>query len=248
MELVTVALGLTIGAIVGSFLAALALRWGRGDSVLRGRSHCDGCGVRIGARDLVPVSSYLLLRGRCRACGVAIDLRQPMMEGGCALIGGLALALHPGAEGWAGALFGWLLATLALLDFDHFWLPDRLVLPLGLIGLLCGFIGIFPSWQDRLIGAAFGFALLAAIRWAYRRLRGREGLGGGDAKLLAAIGAWLGWQTLPSVLLLAALAGLGWALFLALRGNAVSRTTRLPFGTLLAIAAWPLWLATQPLS
>ena len=120
----------------------------------------------------------------------------------------VSLVLVPGWLGLAGALFGWVLLTLALLDAGHFWLPDKLTLPLLLLGLA---IVNEPPLLHRLIGAAAGYAVLALIALAYRAARGREGLGGGDPKLLAAIGAWLGWQALPFVLLAASLAGLAWA-------------------------------------
>jgi len=115
-------------------------------------------------------------------------------------------------------------------------------LPLIAAGLPVAWVGIGPPLEDRLIGAAAGFAALAAIGWAYERLRGREGLGGGDPKLFAAIGAWIGWQQLPLVLLGAGLLGLVSILLMRARGVAVSATDRLPLGTLMALAAWPIWL------
>jgi leader peptidase (prepilin peptidase)/N-methyltransferase len=244
MILFWVAAGILLGAIAGSFLATLAIRWGRGESIARGRSHCDGCGVTVPASRLVPILSYALARGRCAACGGGIDVRQPAMEMLCAGIGGVALGVHPDAAGLAGALFGWMLAVLALLDLDHFWLPDAIVLPLAAIGLAGGVAGLDPPITDRLIGAAGGFLLFALIGWSYRRLRGRIGLGQGDAKLLGAIGAWLGWRILPWVVLAAAAIGLGWSALALVRGRQVALTDRVPLGTLLAIAAWPLWLAS----
>ena len=238
-----IGLGVLLGAVAGSFLATLAIRWGRDESVVRGRSRCDVCGALIPGWALIPAISIVLLEGRCRACAAPIDRRHLALELGCMAIGGASLAARPGAEGLAGALSGWLLAALALLDLDHFWLPDRLVAPLLLLGLAAGAYGIDPSLSDRIAGALLGFALLTIVGWSYRRIRGREGLGQGDAKLLAAIGAWLGWRALPDVVLLAALLGLGWTLLLAARGRTVSLVDRLPLGTLLALAAWPLWVA-----
>ena len=231
------------GLIAGSFLATLAIRWGRGESVGAGRSRCDHCGIGIAPSALMPLMSFAVARGRCAACGGAIDRRHPAMEAGCALIGALALGLHPGAVGAAGALFGWLLATLALLDLDHHWLPDALTIPLMLLGLAASAIGVPPALPDRLIGALAGFAALTLLAWGYQRLRGREGLGGGDSKMLGAIGAWLGWRALPLVVFAAAMAGLVWCALRLARGRSVTLSDRLPLGALLALAAWPLWLA-----
>jgi leader peptidase (prepilin peptidase)/N-methyltransferase len=161
---------------------------------------------------------------------------------GAALIGAVSLASAPGWEGVCGAVFGWMLLALALLDAEHFWLPDALTLPLLGLGLGASFLVPQPWLGDRLIGAAAGYAMLALIALAYAAVRRRKGLGGGDPKLLAAIGAWLGWQALPFVLLAASLGGLGWAGVSALRGKPMSGQDRLPLGTLMALAAWPIWL------
>jgi leader peptidase (prepilin peptidase)/N-methyltransferase len=232
-----------LGLIAGSFLATLVVRWGRGDSVTHGRSCCDGCGVSIPSWALVPLLSYAALRGQCGACGAAIDRRHIAMEALCAAIGGVELAVRPDLGGLAGALFGWMLATLALIDAEHFWLPDALTLPLAGIGLGVGALGIEPALPDRVIGAAGGYLSFALIAWAYQRLRGRVGLGQGDAKLLGAIGAWLGWAVLPWVVLGAALAGICWVVLGAARGRTVMLGDRLPLGTLLVMVALPVWLA-----
>lgn len=224
--------GVLFGAIAGSFLATLAIRWPAARSVAAGRSACDRCGVPIPAWRLVPLASFFLQRGRCRACGGRIDRRHPAMEWGCAVIGAAAMAWRPDWTGAAGCLFGWLLATLALLDRDHFWLPDRLTLPLLAIGLAIGPV----AFSDRAIGGMAGYAALALLAWGYKRARGRVGLGMGDAKLLAAIGAWLGWRTLPFVVLGACALGLLWALV-----SRKGRLDRLPLGTLLAASAWMGW-------
>ena len=236
------AFGFVLGAIVGSFLAAILVRWPSGRSVVRGRSQCDSCGASLGARDLVPILSYFLVRGRCRKCGAEIDRKHLAAEAGAALIGLTAILAHPLPVAVFTALFGWWLFLLAALDVEHHWLPDRLTLPLIPAGLAVAWLGIGPPLEPRLIGAVVGFVSLAAIAWAYRRLRGREGLGGGDPKLFAAIGAWLGWPQLPFVLLGAGLIGLAVILAMRLRGQGVAATDRLPLGTLMALAAWPVWL------
>lgn len=239
MALAAAAAGFVLGALIGSFIATLVLRWPQGRSVIAGRSQCDACGKTLGPLELIPLLSFILSKGRCRSCGGRIDHRHFWVELAAAAIGAVSLAVVPGWQGLAGALLGWMLLGLALLDAEHFWLPDKLTLPLLLLGLT---IANEPSLPDRAIGAAAGYAALALIAFGYRAARGREGLGGGDPKLLAAIGAWLGWQALPFVLLAASLAGLGWAGIAALRGRAVSRQDRLPLGTLMAMAAWPIWL------
>jgi len=209
---------------------------------MNGRSACDGCGRALTWIELVPLLSYLRLRGRCATCGTAVDPVHPVTELLCALAGGAALAAEPGWIGATGAVFGWLLITLAALDLRHFWLPDRLTLGLAVAGLLAGIVDPGVTAMDRLAGGLAGFACLWGIAWVYRRTRGREGLGGGDPKLFGAIGCWLGWQMLPFVLLGASCIGLLAVAALMLRNKVVTATMRLPFGTLLAAAAFPAWL------
>ena len=236
------AMGFVLGAVIGSFLAAILVRWPQGRSVVRGRSNCDSCGAALGARDLVPIVSWFLVKGRCRRCGAAIDKRHLAVEAGAALVGLTAIAAHPIPLAIFTAIFGWWLFLLAALDIEHQWLPDRLTWPLLGAGLAVAWAGIGPPLGDRAIGAAAGFAGLAAIGWGYRRLRGREGLGGGDPKLLGAIGAWLGWQHLPLVLADAGAIGIAVLLAMRLGGRQVAATDRMPLGTLMALAAWPIWL------
>jgi leader peptidase (prepilin peptidase)/N-methyltransferase len=236
------AAGFVLGAVIGSFLAAILVRWPEGRSVLRGRSHCDSCGRTLSPRDLFPILSWFLVRGRCRHCGAAIDRRHLAIEAGGALVGLTAIVAHPLPLALFTAMFGWWLFLLAALDIEHEWLPDRLTLPLIPAGFAVAWAGFGPPLQERLIGAAAGFAALALIALLYRRLRGREGLGGGDPKLFAAIGAWLGWQQLPLVMVGAGLLGLAAILLRRLRGEMVEATDRLPLGTLMALAAWPIWL------
>ena len=231
-----------LGAVIGSFLATLVIRWPQDRSVLKGRSHCDGCDVVLGPRDLIPLVSAAMARGRCRHCAAPIDPSHWQIELAALGIGVIAGLVVPGPAALAGSVFGWLLLTLAALDITEFWLPDPLTLILALAGLVAGAVGIDPPLVDRLIGGAAGFGSLWLIGFTYKRLRGREGLGGGDPKLLGAIGLWLGWRMLPSVLLLAALTGLAFVLVGMLRGRAAKLDDRMPFGALLAIAAYPAWL------
>lgn len=231
-----------LGAIFGSFTGALVARWPEQRSVLIGRSHCEGCGKTLGAFELVPIFSWFIQRGRCRSCGAAIGGDALAIELIAAGIGGIAIIAQPGWPGVAIALFGWMLLPLAWLDARHFWLPDRLSLAFALVGLAIALLGFPPTLTDRLVGGVAGFGLLWLIGYGYRRLRGREGLGGGDPKLLGAIGLWLGWQALPLVLLLASFAGLVSAAVMALRGRAITSDRHFPLGTLMAVAAWVLAL------
>lgn len=238
-----VAFAALIGLILGSFIATLVLRWPAGRSVF-GRSQCDGCGRALGVADLVPLLSAMMAHGCCRRCRAAIDPFHWRVELGSGLIGGIALVLMPGTVGWMWALFGWMLLPLALLDARHFWLPDRLSALLAIVGLLLAGPLLGAALLDRWIGALAGGAALALIAWAYRRARGGEGMGGGDPKLVAAIGCWLGWQALPLMLLLASLGGIVWALAAQRKGDQPLAQRRVPFGVFACTAAFatvPLW-------
>lgn len=227
-----------LGAVFGSFIAALVIRWPQGRSVMRGRSACDGCGRVLAPRDLVPLVSALLSGGKCRYCSAAISPLHWRVEALAVLIGGSAGWMVPLPAAGAIAVFGWLLLALAALDITEFWLPDAMTGALGVAGLVSGAAGFAPPLVDRLIGGAGGFAALWLVGAAYKRVRGRDGLGGGDPKLLGAIGLWLGWQALPMVLLLACLIGFGVVLFWMLTGRRARMDDRLPFGALLAVAAY----------
>jgi leader peptidase (prepilin peptidase) / N-methyltransferase len=235
--------GALLGLIAGSFIATLVIRWPR-DEGLGGRSKCDGCGRALSIRDLIPVLSFILARGQCRTCGARIDARHLAIELTAAVIGAVALWIVPGWAGLAGALFGWQLIALAALDVEHFWLPNVLTAVLAATGLLAALLDP-ATLQDRLIGGAAGFASLFLIAWTYKRLRGRDGLGAGDPKLLGAIGCWLGWQALPLVLVGASGIGLIALVLMRLRGQAIAATTRMPLGALMAVAAFPLWVWAQ---
>jgi leader peptidase (prepilin peptidase)/N-methyltransferase len=237
-----------LGAILGSFIAALVIRWPEGRSVMRGRSACDRCRRTLGPDELIPLLSFAVQRGRCRGCGARIDARHPAIEAAGLAIGAVAGLVAPDATGLAGAMFGWILLALAALDVTAFWLPDRLTGSLAATGMLAGAIGFDPPLSDRLIGGVAGFAVLAAIAWGYRALRHRDGMGGGDPKLFGAIGLWLGWRMLPAVLVMASLVGLGVVLFAHLTGRRMTRETALPFGALLAVAAYPAWIAMVSLA
>lgn len=154
----------------------------------------------------------------------------------------MSALVAPGWIGVAGAVFGWLLLTLAIIDYSSFHLPDELMISLVIAGLIQAIV-LSDDLNERMLGFVFGYVSLWIVALGYEKARGREGLGEGDFKLFAAIGLWLGWRLLPAVVLVASLIGLGLALVRALRGQFVSGGDVVPFGTYLALAAYPAWLA-----
>lgn len=233
---------LVLGPFVGSFIGLLSLRLPAGRAWAISRSACAACERKLGIFDLAPLLSYLLLRGRCRTCGSAIPVRYPLFETGCLLIAVWSLLAK---DGWlvpATALLGWWLLLIAVIDAEHFWLPDRLTIPLGLVGAVVTILLAGESSWVPLAGAAAGFGALTFVAWLYKRIRGREGLGGGDPRLLGAIGAWVGWEGLASVLVWACVAGLSVAAAMLITRRRLPDDQKLPFGTFLAIGAWMTWL------
>ncbi len=234
-----------LGLIAGSFIALVTWRWPRGEAIT-GRSRCDDCGVQLRAAELVPLLSYLWQRGRCRHCGAVIAPRHLAIELICAAAGALFLARWPGPDGLLLMLAAWLLITLIVLDVEQFWLPDALTLPLIPLALLVPEAPMLPPLPERVYGAVLGFGGLWLLGFAYRRWRGRDGLGGGDPKLLGALGALLGALALPFLLTGAAALGLALAAWDRLRGREVTAATRLPFGALLAaVALLLLWVGPE---
>lgn len=238
-----IAMAPLVGLAVGGFVGLVSLRLPRGDDVVRAPSRCGGCGRRLGARDLVPVLSWLALRGRCRACAAPIPARYPLIELACAGIGLWAALHHQGEfQAFATAALGWMLLLIAVVDAEHFWLPDILTLPLLAGGLLAAALFAPADLVARAVGAAMGFLSLWVIGFLYRRVRGRDGLGGGDPILFAAIGAWIGWAGLPSVLVWACAAAFSLVAARLVLRRAVRAHDRLPFGPFLAVGAWMVWL------
>lgn len=246
--LASIVMGL-LGLVFGSVIAAVTVRLPRDEALVLTRSRCMTCGEALKAGQLIPVLSWLIQRGRCAFCGAAVSPRYILIECAAAGIGVWAAAWGHEA-GWllvgATAALGWQLLLIALIDAENFWLPDELTLPLIATGLIAAAL-LVRGWPlEQLIGAIAGFAVLWLIAIVYRRVRGREGLGGGDPILFAGAGAWVGWAGLPTVLLWACAAGFGIVLArLAARRN-VGMTDRLPFGTLLAIGVWLTWLYGRP--
>ncbi|CAN5312153.1 A24 family peptidase [soil metagenome] len=232
-----------LGAIVGSFVALVTVRMPRGEDVVVARSRCRTCERPLAPWRMVPILSWLWQRGRCATCGAAISPRYLMIEAASGAIG--VWAALRGGDGLligATAVLGWQLLLIAVIDAENFWLPDILTWPLIATGLaMCALLARAVPWPQ-LVGAVAGFAMLWGLAWAYKRFRGRDGLGGGDPFLFAGAGAWVGWVALPSVLLLACGAAFVLVLGRLVLRRPVSGTDRLPFGTFLAVGIWLVWL------
>lgn len=233
---------LLVAPAVGSFLGVLVRRLPAGQDVVRRRSACESCGLTIPMRDLIPVLSFVALRGTCRQCRADIHPMHLVIELAAVGVAVWAVLALAGPDLWLGCILGWTLLALAWIDWLHFRLMDVLTLPLLAAGL-AGTAWMTPDLTaSHALAAAAGFAGLRAVALAYKALRGRDGLGGGDAKLLAAGGAWLGPGLLPEVLVLAALLGLGLGLVQAARAGRLYGTAVIPFGPPLAFAIWLGWL------
>jgi leader peptidase (prepilin peptidase)/N-methyltransferase len=235
-------LALLLAPFVGSFLGVVVERLPAGRPIALARSTCESCGATLAVRDLIPVVTWLVRRGRCRCGKVGLSAFYPGIELAALAIAVAAATVLSGWLLWAGLALGWTLLALALIDLRHHFLPDALSLPLIPAGLTVAYLIEPGKLVAHAIGAAAGFIGFALVAWLYRRLRQREGLGLGDAKLLAAAGAWLGWQALPSVVALAAGLALAVALAGGLAGGKLSATTEIAFGPYLALAIWAVWL------
>ncbi len=231
-----------IAPAIGSFIGLVVARSGSGRSLVFGGSRCDHCGQRLSARDLVPLLSWALSGGKSRCCKRPLTPLYPAVELAALAIAVWALATVSGPIAIASLALGWTLLALSLIDLKSMRLPDGGTLPLILAGLALSAIGeTGPIWLH-LLGAALGYAALAGLGLAYELLRGEPGLGLGDAKLLAAAGAWVGVQALPSVMLIACVCGLVMAAVLARRDRELGWRSAIPFGPALAIGFWITWL------
>ena len=198
------------------------------------RSACPHCGHAIGAAENIPVLSYLFLRGKCKGCGAAISPRYPVVEAISGILSAFA-AWHFGfgLPGLAAIVFVWALIALTFIDFDTQLLPDDITLPLLWLGLLLNLNGAFTTLPNAVIGAVAGYLVLWLVYWAFKLATGKEGMGFGDFKLLATIGAWLGWTMLPLVIMLSSVVGavVGIALIVFAKHG---RNIPIPFGPYLA--------------
>jgi leader peptidase (prepilin peptidase)/N-methyltransferase len=201
-------------------------------------SHCPHCGTGIKPWHNIPVLSYLLLRGKCAACGVGISLRYPAVEIATGLLTLSLATAFPISAALLGAIaFTWALIVLTMIDVDHKLLPDNITLPLLWLGLLFNLGDTYVSLGDAVLGAMLGYLILWSVYWLFKLVTGKEGMGYGDFKLLAALGAWLGWQALPLIILLSSLVGAVWGIALiVIHGR--GREAPMPFGPYLAAAGW----------
>jgi leader peptidase (prepilin peptidase)/N-methyltransferase len=217
-------------------------------SLVRPASHCPHCGHKIRFYENIPVLSYLWLRGRCSACQHAISIRYPLIELLTAVTSAL-IAWHFGF-GWqaaSGLLLTWALIALSMIDTDHQLLPDSITLPFLWLGLTLSLFPVFADMRSSLIGAIAGYLSLWTVYQLFKLLTGKEGMGFGDFKLLALLGAWMGWQALPMIILLSSAVGavLGGAM-IAIQGR--DRAQPIPFGPYLAIAGWVALLWGEQIS
>ncbi|WP_348748673.1 prepilin peptidase [Pseudomonas rhodesiae] len=256
-----VALALVLGLIVGSFLNVLVWRlpkmltreWraqahevlglpaeprGPTYNLMRPNSCCPQCDHAIRPWENIPLLSYLILRGRCAHCNARISQRYPFTELVCGLLSAI-VAWHFGVGWQAGAvlLLTWGLLAMSLIDADHQLLPDVLVLPLVWLGLIANSFALLVPLYDAVWGAVAGYMSLWSVFWLFKLITGKDGMGYGDFKLLALLGAWGGWQIVPMTLLMASLVGVFSGLML-MRLRKAQVSTPMPFGPYLAIAGW----------
>jgi leader peptidase (prepilin peptidase)/N-methyltransferase len=221
--------------VIGSWLGVLVRRWPRGQPVALARSCCDHCGHRLGPLELVPLVSFAVLRGRCRHCGGPIGWFHPAIELAALAIALAALAAgDAGPAAWIDAGLGWALLCAAWIDAETFRLPDLITLPLILAGLAVTWLGEPAALYNHAAAAALGYLGFRLLDLAYLAIRHRHGLGEGDAKLLAAAGAWLGLMALPDVVMTAGLAGI--ALVMLGQRHGLRRDQPVAFGPALALA------------
>lgn len=232
-------LAICVAPIAGSFAGVVIRRLPQKLDLFWSRSRCDACNCNLSPLCLVPVISYLALRGRCRTCRASISPFHLAIELSCVAVACWATMVDRTPLWlWTACILGWMLLILSWIDAEHFRLPDVLTLPLLVAGLATQAMLAPEQLPESLVGVLLGYASFRAIATGYRALRAREGLGLGDAKLMAAAGAWLGGSALPNVVLLAALLGILAIVLGRISGRAIDRTAAIPFGPFLSAAIW----------
>lgn len=247
-----------VGVVVGSFINVVAHRlpemlerdWKAQSREMLGLAavetgpryslflHCPHCGHVIRLRESIPLISYALLRGKCSACQLRISPRYPLVEVACGLLSAWVVwKFGFGLQAAAALAFTWALLTVSLIDIDHQLLPDVIIQPLLWLGLIVNTFGVFVPLADALLGAVVGYLVLWLVYWVCKHFTGRDGMGYGDFKLLATVGAWGGWQILPLTILLSSVVAAVLGLII-LRLRNVDSGTPLPFGPYLALSGW----------
>lgn len=236
-----------LGCLVGSFLNVCIFRLPRGESIVWPGSHCPACGTPIRSYDNIPVLSYLYLGGRCRACHDEIPLRYPLVEAASAI--GYVGILWFFGPGWPAVLYGILFSALLVVvgtDLSHQIIPDAITLPGVVVGLL-GAVTVLPvGWVNALLGIIIGGGILWVLAWISPYLFGKEGMGGGDIKLLAMIGAFLGWKPALLTIMIGSLTGSLIGLSL-ISFHLIKRDEYIPFGPFLAFGALVAMFFAQPI-
>ena len=202
------------------------------------RSHCPKCGYQISALENIPLLSYLLLKGQCRQCKNKISIRYPLIE----LLSAISVTIVAfyfgiSIQGFLAILLTWCLITLSMIDFDHQLLPDDITLPFLWLGIIINFFNVFTDLHSSVLGAIFGYGSLWSVYIIFKLVTGKQGMGHGDFKLLAMLGAWFGWQLLPLIIIMSSLVGavIGIAMIIF---KSHDKTVPIPFGPYLAIAGW----------
>jgi len=260
-----------LGLLIGSFLNVVAWRlpimmenrWREECAALTGsasnepdkafnlmvpRSACPSCGHQISAFENIPVISYLFLRGKCRVCSASISAQYPLIELATALLS--AFVVWKLGFSWpalAGLIFTWSLIVLSIIDLKTQLLPDSITIPLLWLGLIVNSLDVFTPYHSSLMGAVFGYLSLWLVYHAFKLVTGKEGMGYGDFKLLAALGAWMGWQTLPLVIILSSVLGASVGITLMILKKH-EQGTPIPFGPFLAGAGWIAFFWGQQIS
>lgn len=253
-------LGLLFGSLVGSFLNVVIFRYPKmmmhqwtvqskewlelpvddtePPTLAKPASHCSQCKTPIKARHNIPIISYLLLRGKCASCGAKFGLRYPLVE----LLTGILTAVVVYHFGWSlqsvfGVLLTWILVALTFIDIDHKLLPDDLVLPTLWLGLGMSLWPVFADTQSAILGAIAGYLIFWIVFQIFLRLTGKEGMGFGDFKLMAMLGAWFGWQYIPQMILVSTVLGSVFGITLMIVKKANGKL-EIPFGPYIAVAGW----------
>jgi leader peptidase (prepilin peptidase) / N-methyltransferase len=233
---------IAMAPFVGSFLGTLTMRLPNGQNVIWGRSCCSHCGQPLRPRELVPVASWILQRGRCAMCSASLTWFYPAIELAALAIAIWAASLSRGAPFYYSCLLGWLLLPLAAIDIQSYRVSNVLTASLAVAGISANLALMANAFWAHCVGAIAGGVALWGVAGTYRLIRGRDGLGFGDAKLFAAAGIWVGWQGLVSVMLTATLAALTSVAISRTLGAQLRPDTKIPFGPFLALGLWLTWL------